>query len=358
MGKRLIIQGVDYTNSAIGAVTPEEPDTPVVPDVPDYPDVLSVQTIEPSLQDIASATTLVNYTIAIGSSRNPAQGGGYLRSVTSAVTGKYIRIVIVGADLNVISISDDIYLSEATTNIRNLNIYIPYGGYVAYTNSETEQAGAITYINTGGQPHLEVSASIGATANLNKFPTMRLALGCEIEITESAGGGGSEEEPDTPVEPDEPTTPDEPDVTYEYQTIQPSSDATSAFLNATAFLGHSEVTATRGGYINAILCAFDGAYSMRVCVVDGTTNEVLSVSEDITQTNQRTDVRSLNIYVPAGARIGFGNGSGTKGALKFTTASGTKHFEVTTGAVGATANLNKFPTMQLSLGCEIELENV
>lgn len=187
MGKRLIIQGVDYTNSAIGgAVTPEEPDTPVVPDVPDNPDVLSVQTIEPSLQDIASATTLVNRTIAIGSSRNPAQGGGYLRSVTSAVTGKYIRIVIVGADLNVISISDDIYLSEATTNIRNLNIYIPYDGYVAYANSETEQTGAIAYVNTGGQPHLEVGVSIGATASLNQFPTMRLALGCEIEITEEA----------------------------------------------------------------------------------------------------------------------------------------------------------------------------
>ena len=169
-----------------------------------------------------------------------------------------------------------------------------------------------------------------------------------VDYTNSAIGGVTPEEPDTPVVPD---------VTYEYQTIQPSSDATSAFVNATAFLGQVEVTATRGGYINAILCAFDGAYSMRVCVVDGTTNEVLSVSEDITQTNQRTDVRSLNIYVPAGARIGFGNGSGTKGALKFTSASGTKHFEVT-GTVGTLATLNKFPTMELSLGCEIELENV
>lgn len=152
---------------------------------------------------------------------------------------------------------------------------------------------------------------------------------------------------------DAPTTPDEPDVTQKYQTISPSSDATSDFVNLTTFLGQSEVTATRGGYINAILCAFDGAYKMRVCVVDGSTNEVLSVSEDITQTNQRTDVRSLNIYVPAGARIGFGNGSRARGALKFTATSGTKHFEVI-GTVGKTANLEKFPTMQLSLGCEIE----
>ena len=156
---------------------------------------------------------------------------------------------------------------------------------------------------------------------------------------------------------DAPNSPDEPDVTQKYQTISPSSDATSDFANLTTFLGQSEVTATRGGYINAILCAFDGAYSMRVCVVDGTTNRVLSVSENITQTNQRTDVRNLNIYVPAGARIGFGNGSGTSGAIKFTKTSGTKHFEVA-GSVGATVELNKFPTMQLSIGCEIELENV
>ena len=148
-----------------------------------------------------------------------------------------------------------------------------------------------------------------------------------------------------------------PDVPHEYQTISPSSGATIALAQPSIFIGQSEVTAKRGGYINAILCAFDGAYSMRVCVVDGTTNRVLSVSEDITQTNKRTDVRNLNIYVPAGARIGFGNGSGTIGAIKFTKTSGTKHFEVT-GWVGAAVELNKFPTMQLSIGCEIELENV
>lgn len=148
-----------------------------------------------------------------------------------------------------------------------------------------------------------------------------------------------------------------PDVYHEYQTISPSSDVTTKFSNKYVFIGQSEVTAQRGGYINAILCAFDGAYSMRVCVVDGTTNKVLSVSEDITQTNQRTDVRNLNIYVPAGARIGFGNGSGTIGAIKFKDTSGTKHFEVA-GSVGSVADIDKFTKLQLSIGCEIELENV
>lgn len=337
MGKRVIIQGVDFYNCSVDAQI--------------SPDVIAVQTIAPTLTDVAEGITIVAPGIAVGSSTNPSQGGGYLRSIITKVTGKYIRVLVIDGTSNaVISISNDIYLSESTTNIRSLNIYVPSGAYIGYANSATEATGGIVFSNTGGASHLQVEVSVGSVATLNKFPTMQLSLGCEIEITESAGGGGSEEEPTPPVEPDE------PNVTHEYQTISPSSDATSAFINATAFLGQSEVTTTRGGYINAILCAFDGAYSMRVCVVDGTTNEVLSVSEDITQTNQRTDVRSLNIYVPAGARIGFGNGSGTRGALKFTTASGTKHFEVT-GTVGSVANLNKFPTMQLSLGCEIELEN-
>ena len=56
-----------------------------------------------------------------------------------------------------------------------------------------------------------------------------------------------------------------PDVHHEYQTISPSSDVTTAFSNrASVFIGQSEVTAKRGAYINALLCAFDGAYSMRV----------------------------------------------------------------------------------------------
>lgn len=148
-----------------------------------------------------------------------------------------------------------------------------------------------------------------------------------------------------------------PDVPHEYQTISPSSDATTVLTNTDVFIGQSDVTAKRGGYINAILCAFDGAYLVRVCVVDGTTNRVLSVSENITLTNQRTDVRNLNIYVPAGARIGFGNGLRTPGGIKFTKTSGTKHFEVT-GSVGETAKLNAFQKLQLSIGCEIELENV
>lgn len=153
--------------------------------------------------------------------------------------------------------------------------------------------------------------------------------------------------------------PIQPDVPHEYQTISPSSDVTTVLEDRSVFIGQSDVTAKRGGYINAILCAFDGAYSMRVCVVDGTTNRVVYVSKDITQTNKRTDVRNLNIYVPAGARIGFGNCLGTAGvgAIKFTKTSGTKHFEVK-GAVSAVININRFPTMQLSIGCEIELENV
>ena len=148
-----------------------------------------------------------------------------------------------------------------------------------------------------------------------------------------------------------------PDVPHEYQTISPSSDATTILTNTDVFIGQSDVTAKRGGYINAILCAFDGAYIMRVCVVDGTTNRVLSVSENITQTNRRTDVRNLNIYVPAGARIGFGNGLRTTGGIRFTKASGTMHFDVTC-SVGETARLNAFPTLQLSIGCEIDLEYV
>lgn len=143
------------------------------------------------------------------------------------------------------------------------------------------------------------------------------------------------------------------DIQEEYQTINPSSNATTVFVSDRVFIGHSDIVANKNGYISSITSAFDGSYKIRVCVVDGTTNKILSISNDITQTNKETDVRSQNIYVPKGSRIGFSNAKNSSGGILFTNALGVRCFEVL-GEIGATAVLDKFPTMELSVGCVIE----
>lgn len=145
------------------------------------------------------------------------------------------------------------------------------------------------------------------------------------------------------------------DIQKEYQTINPSSKATTVFSNSTTFIGYSDIVANKNGYISSITSAFDSSYKVKVYVVDGTTNEVLSISNEITQTNKETDVRSQNIYVPKGARIGFGNGTDSVGGIMFTKVSGSRCFEGV-GGIGTTVDINRFPTMELSVGFVIEFE--
>lgn len=146
------------------------------------------------------------------------------------------------------------------------------------------------------------------------------------------------------------------------QVIAPSlSSGGSELRNQNnSFLG-PQIMVAHSGKITKILSSLNLTTICRICIADPVTNKVTYISQDITLQGTTTDISALNIQVPAGSFIGFGNkysgqslGPAGQNSIFFVADAGTPHFQAPSASVGSSITQNYFATMKITVGCEIQ----
>lgn len=138
------------------------------------------------------------------------------------------------------------------------------------------------------------------------------------------------------------------------QTVPPSlASGGSAFTNKIGTTIGPSIAALRNSILTKILSSVSKSGTMIVRVVNPTSRTVINTYTVTGFSGKEMDVSSLNINVPRGCYVLFGNmitSGTTPSMLSFVTNSGTPHTEAYSNGV---VNVDNYPTMSITLGYEL-----
>lgn len=316
MGKRIVVLGADYSANGIAQSNPAE-----VAYFSIYP-----QEIENGVTFQSGLGTFIGPCV-------PSLQEGQMTTILSSIDKKGVVVsvgVIDPISATIVAAYYNIELTGYETDVRNLNIIMPKGHYVGYTNIYTGldmyAPSAFDFTTDFGTNHFECNGrNVGDSVNLAKYATLGITLGYRMEVAQ---------------------------YTTSIQEISPSLES-----GGQAFIGDLAIGPVIGaendGIMTKVLSSLDKASTPIILAIVNPDGKIVSTYK-FNLTGYETDVRGYNIIVPKGHYVGYANVTGGSSIFNFES-SGLPHFESTTLAVGSSVKLNQFAGLSITLGCQIEL---